>query len=565
MPTRFERLFALLGEGETEERRVAAAKVLGELAADAFNASVRREAEVSTYLKCVHSILRRPARSARLAAARSLGFASRSGLKVSTTTWDYGAAAAAASEGDERIKLDHLRDLTIETLIAKGAPLLKSSGEEFDGICPLDFQDQKRAILDLIVRRRRGKREGAREEEDAAAANDVDETDPTDEVFRKRRRPQNRQEERMADATMRENMDDLIVAKDVRTSSDAVPKAETKPARRERARDVVQRSVRRVNQDRRRRRRDVVVESKVTNVGESSGREGPAVAAAAFAQSSRWSLRDLCSRLNDDLLDQSWLARHGAAIGLADMVRESTVKAESAFLQEWLEDCACRCVCVIALDHYKDFYTGTARAPCADASGLLLSVVCERLEPERTLLALDLLLDLQTCDMWQVRHSSMLAIKHLVPVVERQRRVTTTTTTTTRFETIATRLIVAGQRAMRDAVEDVRVAAASALLRLLSLLRVVAAENTSAKTADEDGGTTTCLEPFRRSANDLLPLLWSQLEAYARRLRDGDEICTSDASLKPMIELTAELCNVCPTIRVLAVVFCHRMIRFYDQ
>ena len=68
----------------------------------------------------------------------------------------------------------------------------------------------------------------------------------------------------------------------------------------------------------------------------------------------------LMTRLSSDLLSPTWHVRHGAAIGLA-----SVIPHLGNLTSLFLEDCAVRCLCLLALDRFKDFYLGTSCCICS--------------------------------------------------------------------------------------------------------------------------------------------------------------------------------------------------------
>ena len=171
----------------------------------------------------------------------------------------------------------------------------------------------------------------------------------------------------------------------------------------------------------------------------------------------------LMTRLSSDLLSPTWHVRHGAAIGLA-----SVIPHLGNLTSLFLEDCAVRCLCLLALDRFKDFYlgtsccicsitrshdntqtkTGTARAPCAEAAARLISSL-----KKNPTLTYELFADVLAHDEtpWPTRHSVLTAI-HLM-------NKTTTTTTTP-----PSKLCKAVRENLNNTIEGVQVAAAQAFL-----------------------------------------------------------------------------------------------------
>ena len=138
----------------------------------------------------------------------------------------------------------------------------------------------------------------------------------------------------------------------------------------------------------------------VVNSSDDRGESAPRLLLATSKKTSTQESRSDCdgfiktwpllmTRLSSDLLSPTWHVRHGAAIGLA-----SVIPHLGNLTSSFLEDCAVRCLCLLALDRFKDFYlgtccvcsrfslysttfsnelTGTARAPCAEAAARLIS------------------------------------------------------------------------------------------------------------------------------------------------------------------------------------------------
>lgn len=99
-----------------------------------------------------------------------------------------------------------------------------------------------------------------------------------------------------------------------------------------------------------------------------------------------WPFEMLCRHLVLDMFEVTWETRHGALLGLREIVRErgSTAGMVSGLSAEenkrrnatWLEDLACRFCCLFALDRFADYVADQVVAPvresCAQAMGPLL-------------------------------------------------------------------------------------------------------------------------------------------------------------------------------------------------
>lgn len=81
--------------------------------------------------------------------------------------------------------------------------------------------------------------------------------------------------------------------------------------------------------------------------------------------STEWPFESICDLLCLDLFSPSWEIRHGAGIGLRDILKiqgsgagriVGSPKAENDVRHhEWLEDLAIRLLCVFSLDRFGDF------------------------------------------------------------------------------------------------------------------------------------------------------------------------------------------------------------------
>jgi len=156
----------------------------------------------------------------------------------------------------------------------------------------------------------------------------------------------------------------------------------------------------------------VVVESSVVDVGPIDPNE--------------WQLAALCDDLTGDIFDTSWEVRHGAAMGLRDLLRHHAAAAgkwANTSLQQqvddnllWLEDCTIRILCVLALDRFGDYVSDPVVAPVRETCAQALGVVLRGLTHESLRHVTRVLHDMQSIPEWEVRHGGMLGLKYLVVV-----------------------------------------------------------------------------------------------------------------------------------------------------
>ncbi|KAI5307814.1 TATA-binding protein-associated factor mot1, partial [Ascosphaera atra] len=116
--------------------------------------------------------------------------------------------------------------------------------------------------------------------------------------------------------------------------------------------------------------------------------KGPVVPEKPFIQSEteeqglEWPYERMCEFLMVDLFDPAWEIRHGAAMGLREVVRVQgrgagreygKTRAENdAANMAWLNDLACRLVCVFLLDRFGDFISDNVVAPIRETVGQTL-------------------------------------------------------------------------------------------------------------------------------------------------------------------------------------------------
>lgn len=98
-----------------------------------------------------------------------------------------------------------------------------------------------------------------------------------------------------------------------------------------------------------------------------------------------WPFERLCEFLKIDMFDPSWETRHGAAMGLREIVRVHGAGAgrcrgksrseNDDRNREWLDDLACRLCCVLMLDRFTDYSSDTSVAPIRETVGQTLGSV----------------------------------------------------------------------------------------------------------------------------------------------------------------------------------------------
>ncbi|KAK7430006.1 TATA-binding protein-associated factor mot1 [Neonectria magnoliae] len=148
---------------------------------------------------------------------------------------------------------------------------------------------------------------------------------------------------------------------------------------------------------------------------------------------SEWPYERLCDFLKVDIFDPSWETRHGAAMGLREVIRVhgggagrrhgKTRDENDALNRKWLDDLACRLSCVLMLDRFTDYSSDTSVAPIRETIGQSLGSVLKHLPAVsvystyqilfRMVMQEDLKLDRP---VWAVCHGGMIGLRYVVAV-----------------------------------------------------------------------------------------------------------------------------------------------------
>lgn len=150
-------------------------------------------------------------------------------------------------------------------------------------------------------------------------------------------------------------------------------------------------------------------------------------------EGTEWPFERLCEFLTVDLFDSSWEIRHGAAMGLREIVRvhgagagrlASESRAQNERLnQAWLNDLACRLCCVFILDRFADYVSDNAVAPIRETAGQTLGALLQYLSASavhavnRILYRLVMQKDFKVNRrIWHACHGGMIGMRYLVAV-----------------------------------------------------------------------------------------------------------------------------------------------------
>lgn len=146
-----------------------------------------------------------------------------------------------------------------------------------------------------------------------------------------------------------------------------------------------------------------------------------------------WPYERLCEFLMVDLFDHNWEIRHGAAMGLREVIRvhgagAGRERGKSKYVNDslnnqWLDDLACRLCCVFMLDRFGDYISDNVVAPIRETVGQTLGALLAHLPSSsvasvyhvlyRMVMQNDLKLPGR---IWEVCHGGMIGLRYLVAV-----------------------------------------------------------------------------------------------------------------------------------------------------
>ncbi|SCV74101.1 BQ2448_6533 [Microbotryum intermedium] len=251
---------------------------------------------------------------------------------------------------------------------------------------------------------------------------------------------------------------------------------------------------------------EVMVDSEAQNRAEMEVKAG------------EWPWRGTVERLAVALLSPNWETRHGAALGLKEVLKLQgrgggqiaglTVAANLERHRRWSEDVAAKLLCVFALDRFGDYNADHVVAPVRETAAQALATLLPCMAPSSVVLVQRLLIAMIDQDgappsrglsnkrdtdaqepntgrrvsyAWQVRHSGLLGLTYLVTVKGDMLRIKAEpaedvkpTASPEVVQPTATALlkevIDAALLGLRDGDDDVRSAAAATLVSVSDAL-----------------------------------------------------------------------------------------------
>ena len=150
-------------------------------------------------------------------------------------------------------------------------------------------------------------------------------------------------------------------------------------------------------------------------------------------EGAEWPYERLCEFLKIDLLDPQWETRHGAAMGLREVIRVHGAGAGRSRLKSrdendrlnraWLDDLACHLCCVLMLDRFTDYSSDTSVAPIRESIGQTLGAVLFHVPPGSVYAIYRILLRMVMQDdldlerhVWAICHGGMVGLRYVVAV-----------------------------------------------------------------------------------------------------------------------------------------------------
>ncbi|KAF1816473.1 putative TBP associated factor [Eremomyces bilateralis CBS 781.70] len=157
---------------------------------------------------------------------------------------------------------------------------------------------------------------------------------------------------------------------------------------------------------------------------------------------SEWPYDRLCELLTVDLFDPNWEVRHGAAMGLREVVRVQgggagrkrchSRKQNDLLNKRWLDDLACRLCAVFMLDRFGDYVSDNVVVPVRETAGQCLGALLQYLPADEVKKVYRVLRRLVVAEdehdardgkesewserAWQPCHGGMLGMRYLVAV-----------------------------------------------------------------------------------------------------------------------------------------------------
>ncbi|KAJ9607456.1 TATA-binding protein-associated factor mot1 [Cladophialophora chaetospira] len=146
-----------------------------------------------------------------------------------------------------------------------------------------------------------------------------------------------------------------------------------------------------------------------------------------------WPFDVMCDFLSNDLFDPNWEVRHGAAMGLREVLRVhgrgagrryGKSRCENDFAnRRWLDDMACRFLSVLMLDRFGDYVSDTVVAPIRESIGQTLGALLSQLPDDIAISVYNYLQEMVNQQntglkqqIWEVCHGGMIGLRYFVAI-----------------------------------------------------------------------------------------------------------------------------------------------------
>lgn len=168
----------------------------------------------------------------------------------------------------------------------------------------------------------------------------------------------------------------------------------------------------------------------VTEFKGEAAPEKPMIQPEIADQGFEWPFEHMCDFLMVDIFDPNWEVRHGAAMALREVIRvqgagagrlEGKSRHDNNILnRKWLDDLACRLLCVLMLDRFGDYISDNVVAPIRETVGQTLGALLSQLPSKSVIAVYECLHRIINFDLerpiWEVCHGGMIGLRYLVAV-----------------------------------------------------------------------------------------------------------------------------------------------------
>ena len=198
-----------------------------------------------------------------------------------------------------------------------------------------------------------------------------------------------------------------------------------------------------------------------------------------------WPFERLCDILAVDLFDFNWEVRHGAAMGLREVIRAHGAGAgrlhgksravNDKLNSNWLDDLACRYCCVLILDRFGDYVSDNVVAPIRETTGQAIGTWARHANDDLAEMLFSKLLLMVSQNsarrsprVWEVCHGGLTGMKYLIAVRRNLLPIRNENTAVILHGvgTIDSDLLEAAREGLADVDDDVRAVAAATLIPL---------------------------------------------------------------------------------------------------